>query len=92
MNFKPLNRHVLLFPVENVEEEKSTILVPDDYIKIRSSHETYTVMAIARDCEKMSDSDIDCQVVVNNSLVEELKVRGETYYLLLENYVYGVFH
>ena len=30
--FKPLNRHVLLEPVESeeTEEEKSTILVPDD--------------------------------------------------------------
>lgn len=93
MTFKPLNRHMLLHPVEKVKEEnKSTILVPDDYVQVKSPYETYSVVDVARDCEKMSDGDIGRQVVVNNSMVEELKVHGETYYLLLENYVYGVIH
>ena len=91
MNFKPLNRHVLLHPVEKEKEEnKSTILVPDDYVQVKSPYETYSVLDMARDCEKVSNSDIGKHVVVNNSMVEEIKVNGETYYLLLENYVYGV--
>ena len=91
MIFKPLNRHTLLHPVEKVEKEnESTILVPDDYVKVKSPYETYVVVDVARDCEKIRDGDIGQQVVVNNSMVEEIKVHGETYYLLLENYVYGV--
>ena len=91
MTFKPLNRHTLLHPIEKVEKEnKSTILVPNDYIQVKSPYETYVVADIARDCEKVNDDDIGQQVVVNNSMVEEIKVHGETYYLLLENYVYGV--
>ena len=43
------------------------------------------------DCEKIRPSNIGQQVVVNNSMVEEIKVHGKTYYLLLENYIYGVF-
>ena len=88
---EPLNRHVLLNPVEKQEEQnKSTILVPDDYVQVKSPYETYSVISVARDCEKVSSSDVGRHVVVNNSMVEEVKVHGETHYLLLENYVYGV--
>ena len=90
MSFKPLNRHILLHPVEKEEENKSTILVPDEYVKVKSPYETYSVVDVARDCEKITNGDIGHQIVVNNSMMEELKVHGETYYLLLENYVYGV--
>ena len=93
MRFRPLNRHILLCPVEKTEEEnKSTVLVPDNYVKVKSSHEMYSVIDTARDCEKMTNNDIGREVVVNNGMVEELKVHGGTYYLLLENYVYGVIH
>ena len=91
MTFKPLNRHALLHPVEKVEKEnESAILVPDDYVKVKSPYEAYLLVDVAHDCEKVGDNDVGQQVVVNNSMVEEIKVHGETYYLLLENYVYGV--
>ena len=91
MGLEPFNRHVLLHPTKKVEEDdKSTILVPDDYVKVKSPYETYSVASVARDCEKVSNNDIGRSVVVNNSMVEEIKVHGETYYLLLENYVYGM--
>jgi len=32
------------------------------------------------------------EVIVNNSMVEEIKVHEGTHYLLLENYVYGLTH
>ena len=31
-------------------------------------------------------------ISVNDGMVEEIKVRDRTYYLLLENYVYGLFY
>ena len=92
MQFKPFNRHLVLEPVEKgIQEEKSTILVPDDYVQHKALHETYKVAEVACDCEKMSDIHIGKHVVVDNRMVEEIKVREATYYLLLENYVYGVF-
>lgn len=91
MSFKPLNRHILIFPVEKKEPDKpGTILVPDDYVKVKSPYEIYKIVNVAIDCEKVCRDNIGRQVVVNNSMVEEIKVHERTYYLLLENYVYGV--
>ena len=90
MTFSPLNRHVLLFPVEEEEPENpGTILVPDDYIKVKSPYEVYKIIEVANDCEKIRRENTGQEVVVNGSMVEEIKVHGITYYLLLENYVYG---
>ena len=91
--FKPLNRHVSLEPVESeeTEEEKSTILVPDDYSVPKSRHSLYKIVAIARDCEKLNDVDINKTLLVNNSMIEEIKVKDTIYYLMLENHAYGLF-
>ena len=92
MKFRPLNRHLLVFPVESEEpEQPSAILVPDDYIKVKTPYEVYEVLDVAFDCEKIRPANIGQHVAVNNSMVEEIKVHGGTYYLLLENYVYGIF-
>ena len=90
MRFEPLNRHLLLSLVkEEKEEKKSTILVPEDYSVVKSRHETYGVVAIAKDCEKIPRDYIGEKVVVDNTMVEEINIKGQTYYLILENYIYG---
>ena len=93
MRFEPLNRHLLLSLVkEEKEEKKSTILVPEDYSEtVRSRYETYGVVAIAKDCEKIPRDYIGEKVVVDNTMVEEINIKGQTYYLILENYIYGRF-
>jgi len=92
MSFKPFNRHLLVVPVEKEESEQSTtILLPDDYTKIKTPYEIYEIADVASDCEKICETNIGQRALVNNSMVEEVKVRGQTYYLLLENYIYGVF-
>ena len=92
MSFQPINRHLLLEPIvqETKKEKKSTILVPDDYSVAKSQYETYSVLAIAKDCEKKINLSIGDKVVVDNRMVEEVKIKHEAYYLLLENYVYGI--
>jgi co-chaperonin GroES (HSP10) len=90
---EPLNRHVLLEPIESEEaEEKSTILVPDDYSVPTSRHGLCKVLAVARDCDKFNDTDVNKTVLVNNSMIEEIKVEETVYYLMLENHAYGLFN
>jgi co-chaperonin GroES (HSP10) len=91
MSLKPLNRHLLLAPLEKEEKEKkSTILVPEDYSVVKSRYETYGVLAIAKDCEKIPRDYVGQKALVNNAMVEEMSVEGKTYYLILENHIYGV--
>ena len=90
---EPLNRHVLLEPIETEEtEEKSTILVPDDYSVPKSRYGLCKVLAIARDCDKFNSSDVSNTVLVNNSMIEEIKIEETVYYLMLENHAYGLFN
>ena len=89
--FKPCNRHLALQPIEEEEKKENTILVPDDYKVKVSPHALYRVCDVAKDCKSFDDSVIDKNVLVNNSMIEEIKVNGEIHYLLLENYVYGLF-
>ena len=91
MSFSPLNRHVLLLPVEEEEPESpGTILLPDDYVKVKSPYEVYKIIGAASDCEKVGLENTGQEVIVNGSMVEEIKVHGSMYYLLLENYIYGI--
>jgi len=88
---KPLNRHLLVEKVEVEEKEaKSTILVPDGYKIKKSPHALYKVKDIAPDCEKV-DLAVDTTVVVNESMVEKISVGGETYHIILENYIFAVY-
>ena len=89
--FKPLNRHLLLERVEEKEEEnKSTILVPDDYKVKKSPYGLYLVKQVAPDCEKVKLFS-GAKIVVNESMVEEVNVASQKYCLILENYVYGLY-
>jgi len=88
---KPVNRYILIEKVEAKEEkEDSLVLVPDEYkLAKKSLHGVYNVIDAAEDCEKV----LDCknkEIVVDETMVQEIVLSNKTYYLVLENYVYGV--
>ena len=89
--FKPVNRNLLLRPVEveNKEENKSTILVPSDYKAPTSPYEVYKLIGKASDCT--SDFELEDYVVVEAAMVNLLDINGKKFYLVLENYIYATF-
>ena len=91
--FNPLNRHLLVNRVEEVPEEKeeSLVLVPDDYSVRKSPYGLYAILKIAPDCEKFRKEHLDSKIVVDESMVQEIPIGDQRYYLVLENYVYGTF-
>ena len=94
MNFKPCNRYLLLRELpKELEPEKSTILVPDDYKVKENPYGVYEVVEMAPDCTKVPvrTGGSRTKVLVSNSMVEEVSVNGLNMCLVLENYVYGVF-
>jgi hypothetical protein len=91
MNFNPCNRHLLLKrPSVASEEKKSTVLVPESFKVNLKPYEIYEVVDVAKDCEKISSSHVNKQVVVNNNMIEKIDVEGQEILLVLENHVYGV--
>ena len=89
--FSPLNRHLLVRQVEeeSVQEEESLVLVPDGYTVKKSPYGLYEILLAAPDCEKIGEAYINCHVVVDESMVQEVTIGDQRYYLVLENYIYG---
>jgi len=86
MYLEPHNRHLLVFPIKEKDEEMNFIL-PDEYKAPESQYTVCDILGIADDCkDSLSVGD---RVVVESRMIQEIKAMGETNYLVLENYVYG---
>ena len=85
---KPFNRHVLVKPIEKKEEEKESLIVlPTDYRKPESPHLIGEVLDFAMDTSlplKCGD-----RVVFEKRMMNKIQIDDKTYYLVLENYIYG---
>jgi len=89
MKFKPQNRHLLVLPIEEKQEENNfKILTPVDYKKPESPYLLCEVLAVARDC-KIKEFNLSDKVAIERRMLHKLDLSGETFYLVLENYVYG---
>ena len=92
MNFEPTNRHILVNPIEEEQQEtNSMIMLPDDYKKQESPYLACSVLAIASD-SKLVDSirqyDI---IVIERRMLQKIVMNGTEIYLVLDNYVMGRF-
>ena len=82
------NRHVLIRPVEEKEEQKeSLIALPENYKKAESPYVIAEVLDFADDCS--SNIIVGDDVVLERRMMIEVKIKGTTNYLVLENYIYG---
>ena len=90
MFLDPRNRHlsVELLPEKEESKPESGVLLPDSYKPVESRYEAVRVIEVAADCS------VDCKpgevVVIEKSMINEMNFNGETFYLVLENYVMGV--
>jgi len=84
MRFIPQNRHILIGMLKEAEaeESKSSFILPDDYEKPKSEYVKVSVL----DCTA-TELDLGHYVVVNRCMIQEMAVDGETYHLVLDNYV-----
>ena len=87
MYLEPKNRHLLVLPVEDEEDQKTSIVLPDDYKKPQPPYVTCDVLGIAEDCS--IEINIGNRIIIERRMLQEIKAMGETNYLVLENYVYG---
>ena len=93
---KPVNRHLLIIPHVQKNETNSGVLLPEDYNPEENQYVEATVIDIAPDCDKqfrhLKYGTIDnSKIVVDRSMVQEVKLKDKTHYMILENYVVGVY-
>ena len=90
MNLDPRNRHLLVefLPEEKKEEENPAVLLPESYSPVKDQYITVKVIETAPDCL------INCEsgqtIVVERSMLNEIKFEDNIFHLVLENYVLGV--
>jgi len=91
MNFYPSNRHLLVQKTETESEQKTApaVLLPDDYKPKTDIYGVYKLVLDAPDCSL--DAELGDLLVVEQSMLKEVKYKGENYLLVQENYVLGVF-
>ena len=85
---KPLNRHLLVQPLEERQDEPdSVVLLPSDYEKPLSPYLIAEVLAHADDCQQLHD--VGSTVVLERRMLNTVEIHDKTYYLVLENYLFG---
>tara|TARA_B100000131_G_scaffold309424_1_gene339891 strand:- start:386 stop:658 length:273 start_codon:yes stop_codon:yes gene_type:complete len=85
---KPLNRHLLIRPIENdKKEEASVVILPTDYEKPLAPYVIAEILDFAPDCQK--EHFVGSVVVLERRMLNTLEIDGKTYYLVLENYLFG---
>ena len=82
----PLNKHLVVEPI-NEERKTSGVLVPDD-VKIDTS--SYKLVRLVH-AHAESRLYPNARLVVPTHMIEEVEFLGNTYHLVLENYVVGFF-
>tara|TARA_B100000575_G_C22996236_1_gene574278 strand:+ start:242 stop:556 length:315 start_codon:yes stop_codon:yes gene_type:complete len=90
MQFIPFNRHLV---VELIEEEnkvdESLIVLPSDYEKPQSPYAKALVREIASDSKLDNYVQALDEVLVERRMLHKIEIDDSTFYLVLENYVYG---
>jgi len=85
--FKPVNRYILIEIKKEVEID-SIIVLPEDY-KAKDERFVAVKFLKAADDVRFQISD-GCQLVVDNSMIEEINICGTNYNVILDNYVVGM--
>jgi co-chaperonin GroES (HSP10) len=93
---KPANRHLLIVPHVQKNETNTGVLLPDDYKQEEARYIEASVVDVADDCDKQFKhlrlGNIENnKVVIDRTMVEEVKLKDKTHFLILENYVVGVY-
>ena len=92
MQFKPMNRHLLIESLdeqEEVEENDLGIVLPETYKRKQEQYIPVRLLGFANDCNSLGDLVENSIFLVEASMINELKFNDNTYQVILENYVLG---
>ena len=92
MSLRPVNRYILIEPIEAAEKEQPAVLLPEGY-KMASTepHTLVKVIKVAEDCQPGFRSLRGLTILVDSSMIQEINFNDSIFHLVLENYVLGVF-
>ena len=82
------NRHVWIELLEEEEKkEDKGFLLPEDYEKPKSEYVLGKVLGFAEDCKQdLLENEV---VIFQRSMLQEIEIKDDKIYLILENYIFG---
>jgi len=88
--FTPFNRHIMVDLVEETEKaENSLVVLPTDYKKPESPFAKCIVIQSSTDCKLFGELSLNDKVIVERRMLNKIEINNYSFYLILENYVYG---
>ena len=94
MSFRPVNRYLLVEPIkaEVKEKEQTSVLLPEGFkMAATEPYVAVKIIKAAQDCKTEFRSLKGMSVMVDASMIQEVVLNESTFYLILENYLMGVF-
>ena len=93
---KPVNRHIAIVPHFKEEKTDSGVILPDDFKQEESRFIKATVIDVASDCKQdfhhLRYGRVGKkEIVVDKSMIEKIDVGDKIHYMILENYVVGIY-
>jgi len=90
MKFKPVNRYLLIEPIEIKPKEKGKpkVLLPEVYKAESARFKMCRVVKIGPECTRNVVA--NSLAVVENSMVEKIEVLDHIFYVILEAHIIGV--
>lgn len=88
-NFKPVNRYVLIGLEARKEEKEQLIVLPESYKKPEEKYVFASCLSWADDVR--FDLNYMDELIIDRKMVEEITVGEETFHVILDNYILGIF-
>jgi len=87
--FKPVNRYILIeVPPEREVDTQSLIVLPEDYEPEKENFAVANVLDSADDVR--FDLCEESKIIVDRSMIEQIKIDQTNYNIILDNYVVGI--
>ena len=88
--FEPFNRHLVVDIVEDKQENQDSLVVlPTDYEKPLSPYARAVVVETSTDSKFNNNLSVGDTVLVERRMLHKVDINEYSFYLVLENYIYG---
>ncbi len=94
---QPINRHLLVVPHTKNQETQTGVLLPEDYELPEERYVEATVIDVSKDCNpelarlRWGKIQEEKRIIIDRSMIQEITINEKTHFLILENYVVGIF-
>ena len=93
--FMPMNKHLLVEPVDLSPKKESLLALPEDYkAQTKGRYETVKFVSMADDCDNVFDTLFDFEgeviLIVDKTTLEEVFIKDNKYSIVHQNGVVGV--